>query len=1254
MPTTLTRGDIAIIQYSSDGDGDTVNETFAFVLLADVDATTTINFTDSGFNTAGQMITNETHWTWTSGAALTAGTVVRIYDSVAGDASWNAQTASIGSVTSVGVQSGFASSGDQLIVYQGPVATTGSSPNLLFGASFGDDATANPLDATGWNTNPPVDSGFGPDTSESQLPTALIGYEIGFATEVDNGYYNTTALQNGTPAAVLAAITNPANWITSNSFQGDQSGNYNFFVSAPSAPPSITTNTGSSLNEGALDTITTSELDTTDSDTADADLDYTITSAVSNGVLFRDANLNGILDVGDTTLSGGAVFTQADLQSGRVRYQHDGGETTTDSFGFSLSDGPNTITGQTFSFTIAAQNDLPVIANLDGDVRTYFEIVGAAVSLDDGSNATVTDADHANMIGGSLTVSLGATAETDDQLQIAATGGIVVGGGLVLFGGNIIGTYPVAGAGSGLAGADLVVSFTTAFATPAAVQALVRALQYNNTGGANPTAGNRSVTVVVNDGTNDSATSTVTVGVLAVDNPGTAVDDAFAVSETGTVSDNVLSANPTTADSDPDTALAVTEVNGVAGNVGTQITLASGALVTVGANGALSYDPNGAFQYLLAGQSTTDSFTYQLTSSDTATVTITVNGVDNRDTLFATAAADTADAGADTDTVDYGASTSGVTVDLEAGTASGGYAAGDVLSNFENIVGSAFGDNLTGDSGNNAISGGAGADTMAGGAGVDTLDYTTAGSAIAVNLATGMGTLGDASGDSVSGFERVFGSGFNDSIDGSAGNNLFRGGAGADTMNGAAGVDLVDYSGGSAGVTVNLGAGTASGGDAAGDVLTGIERLVGTSHADTLTGTATGNLIRGGAGADTLDGAGGIDLLSYASSSAGVTVNLGTNAASGGDATGDVISNFENLTGSDFGDTLTGSGGNNIIRGGAGGDTMDGGAGTDLLSYAGSSAGVTVSLLSNTASGGDAAGDVISNFENLVGSAHADTLTGSSGNNLIRGGAGGDMLDGGDGIDILDYRGSSAGVTVHLSDENASGGDAEGDFIMGFERLFGSSHNDDLNGGTGNNLLRGGAGADTLDGGAGIDMIDYRGSTSGVMVNLGANTASGGHATGDVISNFERAIGSRYGDTLTGTSSHNVLNGGAGDDTLSGGTGNDILIGGAGSDRFVFNTAANGVSNVDTLSDFVSTVDEIEIHADVFSALAGNGSVALGNFVAGTAALDADDYLVYNGVTGELFYDADGNGAGAQVQIASFSPTTALAYTDFFLIDIPV
>src|SRR6185312_6832352 len=149
-----------------------------------------------------------------------------------------------------------------------------------------------------------------------------------------------------------------------------------------------------------------------------------------------------------------------------------------------------------------------------------------------------------------------------------------------------------------------------------------------------------------------------------------------------------------------------------------------------------------------------------------------------------------------------------------------------------------------------------------------------------------------------------------------------------------------------------------------------------------------------------------------------------------------------NGTGNGLSNWLAGNAGDNILIGLGGNDMLDGGAGIDTASYAGSSAGVTVSLMTGIGSGGDAAGDTLVRIENLTGSAQADTLEGNAGDNILTGLGGNDMLDGGAGIDTASYAGSSAGVTVSLMTGLGSGGDAAGDTLVRIENLTGSAQAD--------------------------------------------------------------------------------------------------------------------------------------------------------------------------------------------------------------------
>ena len=82
-------------------------------------------------------------------------------------------------------------------------------------------------------------------------------------------------------------------------------------------------------------------------------------------------------------------------------------------------------------------------------------------------------------------------------------------------------------------------------------------------------------------------------------------------------------------------------------------------------------------------------------------------------------------------------------------------------------------------------------------------------------------------------------------------------------LTGGGGTDTASYSESSAGVTVDLAAGTGTGGDAQGDALTTIENVIGSDHDDTLTGDANDNRLDGGAGDDTIHGGDGNDIFVF-------------------------------------------------------------------------------------------------------------------------------------------------------------------------------------------------------------------------------------------------------------------------------------------------------------------------------------------------------------------------------------------------------
>ena len=509
-------------------------------------------------------------------------------------------------------------------------------------------------------------------------------------------------------------------------------------------------------------------------------------------------------------------------------------------------------------------------------------------------------------------------------------------------------------------------------------------------------------------------------------------------------------------------------------------------------------------------------------------------------------------------------------------------------------------DALYGGIGDDVLDGGPDADILRGGPGADTASYIQSAVGVEISLFDGTVLGGDAEGDVLDGIENLTGSAYADTLEGDAGPNRLDGADGADELRGNDGNDILM---GRAGTDLLEGGAGEDRLDGAG----GPDTLRGNDGDDMLDGGDGDDVLEGGAGADHLYGGDGVDLLSYAGSDAGVEVRLSSGNSAGGHAEGDVFAGFENIEGSDYNDILGGDGNNNylsggagndglwgsggddVLEGGAGADRLFGGAGEDWVTYRDSDEAVTINLGEGAGTGGHAEGDTISEVENVEGSDHddvlegdgginrlnggagADDLRGAGGDDVLEGGAGADRLDGGTGIDTAFYPGSNEAISVNLSEGTATGGHAEGDTLIGIEKIIGSIYGDTLVGGGGNDrldgargddILEGGAGADRLDGGFGSDTVTYRNSNAAVSVNLAEGALTGGHAEGDEIINVEVIEGSIYDDTLTGDSGSNRLYGGEGNDVLDGGEGLDLLDGGPGTDTVSYSTSkeAMGIS----------------------------------------------------------------------------------------------
>ncbi|WP_112661813.1 calcium-binding protein [Microvirga flavescens] len=678
------------------------------------------------------------------------------------------------------------------------------------------------------------------------------------------------------------------------------------------------------------------------------------------------------------------------------------------------------------------------------------------------------------------------------------------------------------------------------------------------------------------------------------------------------------------------------------------------------------------------------------------------------DILNGGAGADLLDGGAgDADMADY-AGSSALHASLGGDFANTGDALGDIYVSIENLNGGAGNDILGGNAGANHIYGGGGVNRLYGGAGeaadtleggdlwdIATYEYSRAGVGITLDLLnTGAAnrSTGEAKGDfyikidayggtqyddtfigaantynefwGYGGNDTLIGGTANDFLDGGDGDDILRGGAGGDTMVGGAGIDFASYENATKGVTASLADRTLNKGDAEGDFYThqgaptSIEGLIGSAHDDTLIGDDNANTLEGGAGNDILRGNGGRDTVSYVRSNAGVVVDLAAKIGSGGHAQGDKYESIENAIGSSYNDTFITDADANALNGGGGIDTVD---------YSNSGAAVAVNLATGQGAGGNAQGDTYSEIENVIGSRFNDVLVGNSAANVLIGGEGDDSYYVSFGDVVVEKAGE--GTDTIFADANYTlGANIESLTGIGGGALIltGNELNNTITGNAAGNWIDGGIGADTMIGGGGDDfyVIDDAGDV--IIDNEGNNTVL--LKTAYDLSKLPSSVNATLADgvnmTLTGTNGSNVLRGNAaanilkgmgGNDKIYGLEGNDKLYGGSGKDTFIFDTRLHKSKNVDKIYDFKSKDDSIWLDNAIFKKL-GKGTptkpekLKSGMFYEGTKAHDADDRIIYDKKTGNLYYDADGTGKSAQVKFATLTNKTKLYYNDFFVI----
>ena len=545
---------------------------------------------------------------------------------------------------------------------------------------------------------------------------------------------------------------------------------------------------------------------------------------------------------------------------------------------------------------------------------------------------------------------------------------------------------------------------------------------------------------------------------------------------------------------------------------------------------------------------------------------------------------DTFDGGGGTDQLDYGDAkfdgfTGGVFVNFQTGTAIDPYGDTDSFSNIERARGTDSDDTMIGGNGEGVrLDGQDGDDSLTGG-------------------------------NNTSGFEELLAGNGNDTLIGNGGDNYYQPGSGNDLITGGADFDFLDYywetpASGIVATFTGDGQGTISDGDGGTDTFTGIELVRGTNMNDLMVGNAGDQSFVGLDGVDTINGGAGSDTIDYAFTGnkggfQGAIVNFTTNNFRDTHGVLDVVSNIENVWGSEFGDAVIGvNGTNHQFDGNDGSDTLTGADGDDTIN------------------GGN-------DNDTLVGAAGSDTLDGGADNDRLEGGAGGDSLIGGDGNDT------------------AFGGGLDADTLdggRGTDLLFGEQGDDEMFGGDGFDNLLGGGGADTLDGGNGNDRLEGGTGFDSLIGSVGNDVLYGGPSGNDTLVGGvgnDEMFGEAGADILQGGDGLDTLRGGSGNDQLFGGNDDDLLEGGAGNDQLY-----GGPTGADTLlggqgSDFLFAegADDVMDGGDGFDLMnggAGNDSMSGGN---GNDRLEGnlgDDTLDGGAGDDELF---GGNGGSSDTLI---------------------
>ena len=482
--------------------------------------------------------------------------------------------------------------------------------------------------------------------------------------------------------------------------------------------------------------------------------------------------------------------------------------------------------------------------------------------------------------------------------------------------------------------------------------------------------------------------------------------------------------------------------------------------------------------------------------------------------------------------------------------------------------------------------------------------------------------------------------------------------------------------------------------------------IVGTEDDDVLSGYYDGDTIFGDGGDDTIYGFDGADFLDGGEGNDTLYGGWLDDTLYGGAGDDTLDGGFgpDTLRGDGGNDTLYGEGDDDYLNGGAGNDTLDGGIGADDM-YGGT--GNDIYYVDNAADfifewGGEGVDTVIASISyslpadvenltlapgtaplngtgnslhnNITGNAGANMLAGRDGNDTLDGGAGGDDMSGGRHNDTYIVDNSGDTVTelagegtdrVFSSINYTLSANVEDLYLTGGLPLNGSGNSlrNTITGNDNANTLNGRGDADTMIGRGGADtyFVDHAGDVVVERAGEGTDTvrASFSYTLGAEIENLQLGAsaadgtGNRLDNTIIGNGLGNRLSGDAGQDVLIGWGGSDTLSGGDGADQFKFLAPTDGGPKGDAITDFDVQDDLIALENGGFG-LVGTGSLASQgvDFVVGQAATTGDPTVIVSPFTKEVWWDADGTGAGgaqllAKVTLPAFA---TLAESDFVIV----